>query len=105
MHAQFDLSHRQKAFLSGQEGVLLIGMDDFTRHPDRFALLERSRGQRQVDQIVIMVDPDVLHRLQLYLSGVGVVGPHLLAHMQLANWLFTLCSRNPTLMWGHCTAP
>jgi hypothetical protein len=49
-------------------------MDDFTRHPDRFALLERSRGQRQVDQISIVIDPGVLHRLQFHLFGVGVVG-------------------------------
>ncbi len=60
MHAQLELSHRQEAFLFRQQGVLLIGMDDFTRTTNRFALLERSRDQGQVDQVVIVIDPDVL---------------------------------------------
>ncbi len=60
MHAQLDLSHRQKAFFFGQEGVLLVGMDHFTRHTNRFALLERSRDQGQVDQVMVVVEENVL---------------------------------------------
>ncbi len=64
MHAQLDLPHRQEALLLGQEGMLLVGVDDLTGLHGRFAMLSgNEHGQGQIDQVVVVVDPHVQHRL------------------------------------------
>src|SRR5579884_3678657 len=91
MHTQLDLSHWQEASFLGEEGMLLVGVDDFALSTHTSAMLySLGSRQRHIHQIVIMVEEDVQDGLILHLFGVGIIGQHLFAHVQLANWLFAL---------------
>ena len=86
MHAQHNLLDWQEALFHCKERVLLVGVDQFAGSWSSFAVpMGGGRGEREIDQVVIVVDPDVLDRFQLHLLGVGIVGPHLLSLMQRSN--------------------
>src|SRR5713101_7618364 len=88
MHAQRDLSNRQEALLLRQEGMLFVGVDRLTRPGGGFAMPSRcGRGQGQVHQVIVMVDPHVQDRFLFHLVRLRVVGPYLLAHAQRADGL------------------
>ena len=92
MHANTDLPNRQEPFFQGVEGVFFVGVDGLTTSDSCFAMLCRSRsGQRQIDEIVVMVDLDMQHRLQFHLLRPGVIGPHLLAYLHGPDGLFAMC--------------
>src|SRR6266566_197766 len=59
VHAQLDLAHWQKSRAPGEERMLLVGVDDFTR-PQSLAMRPLDGGgERQINQIVIRMDPHV----------------------------------------------
>src|SRR5216683_8026122 len=88
MHAQRDLSNRQEALLLRQEGMLFVGVDRLTRPGGGFAMPSRcGRGQGQVHQVIVMVDPHVQDRFLFHLVRLRVVGPYLLAYAQRADGL------------------
>ncbi len=92
MHAYGDLAHRQEALLDGQEGVLLVGMHDLAGGGRGRAVLtlDGRGGDRQVDQVVVAVDPDVQHWLLFHRVRLGVVGQHLGAYVQRADGLLAM---------------
>ncbi len=92
VHAQLDLTHRQKAMLQGEERVFLVGMHHFTRFRDLATRPLRRGGHGQVHQIMVMVDPHVQDGLLLHLTRLGVVRQHLLADVQRADLLFAMVS-------------
>src|SRR5437763_5865036 len=91
MHPKLDLTDRHKPFLLGEEWVFLVGMDYFARLGGDLAMLSwRSRRQGQIDQVVIMVEPDMLDRFQFHLVHLRIVGPHLLSHFERIDRLFSM---------------
>jgi len=60
MHAHSQLTHRHEPLLHCQERMSLVGVDHLTRAQRRRAMLRlRRRGQGQIYQVMIVVDPDV----------------------------------------------
>ncbi len=95
MHAQRDPPHRQEALLLRQEGMLFVGVDRLTRLGGGFAMPSGcGRGQGQVHQVIVMVDPDVQDGLLFHLVRLRVVGPHLLAHLQRDDRLLAMIGGN-----------
>lgn len=56
----------------------------------RFERGMRLRGDGQIDQVMVMIDPDVQDGLQLHLAGRWVVGPDLVSRMQTDNGLLAM---------------
>ena len=76
MHAQHNLLDWQEALFHCKERVLLVGVDQFAGSWSSFAVpMGGGRGEREVDQVVIVVDPDVLDRLQIQIVNVGFPPP------------------------------
>jgi hypothetical protein len=60
MHPQLQLPDRYKALLFREEGMLLVGMDDFADRGRHCAMRRVGfRGEGEIDQIVIGANPDV----------------------------------------------
>jgi len=94
-HAQLDLPDWQEPLLQRQERMLLVGMHHLTRLRCRLAMLSlHCRGNRQVNQVVIVVDPHMHDGLQLYLVRLGVVGQHSLTDLQRADGLLVVIGRD-----------
>ncbi len=75
--------------------MLLVGLHHFARLLERLAVLRlRRRGDGQIYQVVVFVDPDMQDRLPLHLVRPGVVSPDLLPWFQLADGLLALRCRD-----------
>ena len=95
MHAQLDLTHCQEALFSRQEGMLLIGVDHFARVGELATVWQvRAAAEREIDQVIILVDPHMQYGFQFHLVRRGVVGPHLFAHLHGADGLLPACRRH-----------
>ncbi len=91
VHAQLDLTHGQEAVFHGEERMFLVGMDHLACLRRRFAVLSLGgRGDGQVHQVVIVVDPHVQDGFLLHLAGPGVVGKYPLSHLQGADGLLAV---------------
>src|SRR5579885_817027 len=97
MHAQRDLPDRQKAFLLGQEGVLLVSMDHFIALEQFVMLCWNVGGQREIDQVMVGMNPDMQDRFLLHFVRLGIVGQHVFTHLQLPNRFFPLLGRDSSL--------
>ncbi len=88
VQAQGDLPNRQEAFLHRQEGVLFVGVNDFRNGLGRLALLD-GVGEGEINQVVVVADPDMQDRLEFHLLGRGIVGPDLLTGLEGADGLLS----------------
>lgn len=61
------------------------------------------RGDGQVHQVIVGMDPHVQDRLQLHLFRLGIIGQHLLTHVKRANGLFSVARRDQRAK-GEATA-
>src|SRR5579885_3781496 len=94
MHPQLDLTDRQEAFLLGQERMLLIGVDDLAGPGRRLAMRRwLARGQGQIHQVVIVVDPHMQDGLEFHVLGLGIIGLNFLSWPDRPNRLLTLRGR------------
>src|SRR6266699_231983 len=83
--------------------MFIGGMYDFAPAYRRLALVcSYRRGDRQIDQVVILVRPHVQDGFQFHLLRLGVIGQHLVSYMQRANRLFTLLGPHARI-WGEAT--
>jgi len=86
MHSQFELTHWHKALLFGKEGVFLVGVDDFVGSGCYRAMGRvQLRRQREIDEIVIGVNPDVQDGFVFHLARLGIVGQHLFATLSASS--------------------
>src|SRR6266566_3953121 len=91
VHPQLDLAYRQEAMFHGEEWVFLISMHHLARLCRSFAMLTLCRRRnRQVHQVVVMVDPYVQDGLRLHLARLGIIGQDPLTYMYLANRLLPM---------------
>ena len=72
--------------------MLLVGVEDFPAGLCPLPLLGRRDGE--IDQVIVVVDPDVQDRFHLHLFGIGVVRPHLLSHLQCPDRLLSHSRRH-----------
>jgi hypothetical protein len=92
MHAHRDLLDRQEAVLSRQEGVLVVGLHHLTLRVGSAAMVRLCcRGDGQVHQVVVGMDPDMHDGLHLHLVRLEVIiSPALLTDMSCVNGPFPL---------------
>src|SRR5579885_2309651 len=94
MHAWLELTDRKEALLFGQERMLLVGMQHLAVLV-YFPIRPFDGGrQRQIHQVGVVSEPEVLDGLQLHLFGAWVIRPDLLAHFQRADGLLAMLCRH-----------
>ncbi len=70
----------------GEEGVLLVGMHYLARLRRRLAMFSLGgRGDGQVHQVMVVVDPHVQDGFLLHFARLGVVGQDALTYLQGAS--------------------
>ena len=81
------MGHGREALFLGEERMSLVGVDRVHLLDGMALLVFGGVGDGQVDQVIVVVDPDVLDGLQFHLLGRGVVGPDLLTNFKAADGL------------------
>ena len=88
MHPYLDLPYWQETIFSCEERMLLIGMDDLVCARCWTSMSSwYDRGERQIDQVVVGVNPDMQDRLELHFVCLGIVSPGLVPCLHLADRL------------------